>query len=116
MAFLEIGGVTIPVEYPGAVADNTETVGDFGRAFSGNPMSSTRAIKNVWRVNTQWMSPAVYDAVRAAVTAAPPLAAVGDLPGGDEYGVEVFVKILGSDTDSIEEGIVRRLTLELHEV
>ena len=67
MAFLSIGGATIPVEYPGAVAENTETVGDFGRAFSGNPMSSTRAIKNVWRVNTQWMSPAVYDAVRAAV-------------------------------------------------
>lgn len=65
---LSLDGLVVPVEYPdGLVKEAPVEIGDRGRAFLGNQLTSIRASKDRWSVRTQELTRAEADAVIAKV-------------------------------------------------
>lgn len=82
MAFLIVGGVTIPVAWPDGEDNDIEEIGDRERAFAGNLLSSIRARKNTWSIRTRLLTTTERDAIRAVLEETPPIACSGDMLGG----------------------------------
>lgn len=102
MALLVIGGVAIPLAPGGLTETAPLEVGDRVETFLGGERSGVSSIKRRWQAVTRPMEAAEYDAVRAAVTAAPPLAAT--VRG---QAVTVSTRVTGGGYPFAEEGVIQ---------
>lgn len=80
MAFLTLGGVTIPVLIDEPEGVRVE-IGARERAFDGGPRSSVRSRKWEWPIVTRIVPEATGATILAALEGSPPIAATGDLTG-----------------------------------
>lgn len=113
MSFLVVGGVTVPVVYPDGAENEVEEIGDMERAFAGNMLSSIRARKNTWPVQTRPLTSSERTALRAALVGTPPIACSGDLLGGSVNCVAV---LQSDNVVSVAAGRRYILAFELHEI
>lgn len=96
MDFLKIGETPVPVQYPsGVTRDEPLEIGDRGRAFAGNLLTSIRGTKDKWSLRTPWMDREDADEIIELLTDSPPLSCSGDLFGGDT--VSCVARLLGED-------------------
>ncbi len=80
MAFLVVGGVTVPVAI-GSPSRNVVEIGDRARAFNGTMLSRIRARKKQWTIVTTPMTEADATTLETALNGALPVACSGDLTG-----------------------------------
>lgn len=112
--FLVVNSVVIPVAWPDGAESPVEEIGDSGRAFLGNMLSSVRARKSTWPVRTRPLTLTERGTLRTALESTPPVACSGDLLGGS---VSCTVVILSDNVITIAGGARRRvIRFELHQV
>ncbi|GMV07360.1 MAG: hypothetical protein AMXMBFR53_36350 [Gemmatimonadota bacterium] len=110
MAFLTLGGVTVPVLIEGPDSEAVE-VGAVEASFDGTPRSSVRAYKDRWEISTKWMTVAAADTLEAALKGTPPVAATGTLTGT----ISVLITGIRRTDRKFAGGEYRRLTFTMLE-
>ena len=111
--FLQIDGVTIPVEYGDTSEDNPQ-FGDYAEAVDGTALTRSIATKRSIQVVTRWMDDSDATTVLAALVGTPPVTASGRLIGA--ASMEAIVRDLGRGASTDGEGnTIRRFTFTLRE-
>ena len=82
MAFLVVGGLTIPVSTDGAQTKSPERGGSESRAWGGNLRSTTRWTKRGWQFTSTLLLEADAAAIEALVAPGDYLDCTGDALGG----------------------------------
>lgn len=91
MAFLVVGGVTVPVAPDGAQEEVVE-IGDRARAFDGDMRGTVRSRKAVWRITTTPQTTTASDTLKTAlITTTLPVTCSGDFIGGTENCVPEYL-------------------------
>lgn len=116
MAFLTIGAVTVPVLADSAEAiESVQVGGPPRRSFSGMLLSSVRAEKRGWRIDSAPLLDAAVAAVMAEIALYTIVSVGGDLVGG--VATDCRVRVTGERFVRDLGGPPRRvLSLELLEV
>lgn len=92
MAYLTVGGTTIPIADEESERIDFE-VGEVRRAFSGAPRSSVRAYKAGWKLSTPWVTRSSGNTYRGLLEASPPLTLTGDVTGSvSGYALNISTK------------------------
>lgn len=88
MAFLIVGGITVPVAASTTPSRSEDEIGDRARAFDGTMRQTVRATKYNYSVQTKPIIKTDADALVTAVKATPPITCSGDLLGasGSYFG------------------------------
>jgi hypothetical protein len=81
MAFLIVGGVTVPVAV-GQAAEGRPQLGEVVRAFDGSPRSSVRDALREWEIQTIPVTGSLAATLLAVLEGAHPITCSGDLLGG----------------------------------
>jgi hypothetical protein len=94
MAFLVVGGTTVPVADSTPDVD-TQEIGDRARAIDGTMRASITARKRVWTVKTRALTTSEASTLRTTLLSAPTMTATGDWLSG--ASVTVWPQV-GKDT------------------
>ena len=114
MAFLTIGPTTVEISTQGARLQDVEQIGVGRRSFSGMLLSSVKAEKRVWDVETTPLDDTDAGSLYTAIG----LYAVVSVTGDMVQGVATNCRIRSTGETFIPDGLLslRKISLELSEV
>lgn len=81
MAYLVVGGVTVPVAADSPPAHRLSQIGEVVRAFDGSPRSSVQAESPEWEIRTAVLTDAEANTLLAVLRGSHPITCSGDLLG-----------------------------------
>lgn len=116
MAFLTIGAVTVSISSSNARLSAMEQIGVSRRSFSGGLLSSVKAEKRVWDVETIPLDAATITTLKAAFALYAIVSVTGDLTQGVATDCRIRVTSETYVRESDSEGTLRTVALEISEV
>lgn len=103
MAYLVVGGVTVPVAADSPPTHRLPQIGEVVRAFDGSPRSSVQAEAPEWEIRTAILTDAAANTLLAVLRGAHPITCSGDLLGSSMSCVPTDIQ-----TAPVHTGTTRR--------
>ncbi len=100
--FLQLGGIVVPIQRTGATQRAPEKLGDRGRAYAGNWISTVRAEKRVWDFTTGPLLPQEFEDLAAVCALDAEITMSGDCVG---LGIVTVIVEMG-DVEFLSDGTV----------